>query len=39
MLIIYISRYGPTGSGKTYTMEGHPNNEGVFHLAIGNKNI
>jgi kinesin family protein C2/C3 len=31
---VTIFAYGPTGSGKTYTMEGPPNNKGVFTRSI-----
>jgi Kinesin-like protein len=31
---VCIFAYGQTGSGKTYTMEGPPQDRGVFHKAI-----
>lgn len=31
---VTIFAYGPTGSGKTYTMEGPPNSKGVFSRSI-----
>lgn len=31
---VTIFAYGPTGSGKTYTMEGPSNDKGVFNRSI-----